>query len=77
MARKPNYYSEQIKICDDKIAFYKAKKAKLKAEQTAEENSEMIALLNENKISVNDLAEILNEYVGIKKTTDKEITINA
>lgn len=76
MAKNTNY-AEQIKLCDDKIAFYKAKKAKLKAEQQAEEHSEMLALLKENKISATDLAIIINEYVGVKKTTDKEITINA
>lgn len=76
MAKNTNY-SEQIKFCDDKIAFYKAKKARLKAEQEAEEHSAMVALLKENKISVNDLAEIINEYVGVNKTTDKEIAINA
>ena len=76
MAKKTNF-SEQIKICDDKIAFYKAKKAKLKAEQEAEEHSEMLCLLKENKISASDLAEILAEYINVNKPTDKEIAINA
>lgn len=74
---KTTDFSKQIKFCDEKIAFYKSKKAKLKAEQQAEEHSEMLALLKENKISVTDLAEIINDYVGVNKNTDKEIKINA
>lgn len=76
MAKNTNY-AEQIKLCDDKIAFYRAKKAKLKAEQQAEEHSEMLAMLKENKITATDLAVIINEYIGVNKTTDKEIAINA
>lgn len=75
MAKKIDY-SEQIKRCDEKIAFYKAKKAKLKAEQEAESNFEMLALLKENKISSTDLVEIINEYIGVNKPTEKESITN-
>lgn len=76
MAKKTNY-SEQIKYCDERIAFYKAKKAKLKAEQEAEEHSEMLSLLKENKISANDLVEILADYINVNKNTNKESSTNA
>lgn len=73
MAKKTNY-SEQIKHCDEKIAFYQQRKKKLKTEQEAVEQAEMLAILRENKVSKTDLTEILSDYIGLNKNnTDKEI----
>lgn len=63
-------YDEEIKQCNEKIAFYKDKKRRFEQAKKAAENEEIIALIRSNNLSAAELSNLLIDFKGMSKTKD-------
>ena len=64
-------YDGEIKLCDEMIAKYQAKKQRLKQAKLQDENERIVMLVRGSKLSLDELNSAVDEYMINKGNRDK------